>query len=62
MDYELLSYVFIALSLGIIFGTIIGKKKMLVLALILDAFSIIVLLMKAVDYESYMDIFYGIGI
>lgn len=60
MDYELLSYVFIALSLGIIFGTMIGKKKMLVLALILDAFSILVLLMKAVDYESYMDIFYGI--
>lgn len=60
MDYELLSYVFIALSLGIIFGTIIGKKKMIFLALVLDIFAILVLLMKAIDYESYMDIFYGI--
>ena len=31
MDYELLSYAFVAMSLGLMLGTLIGKRKIVLL-------------------------------
>ena len=40
MDYELLSYAFIAMSLGLMLGTVIGKKRIVVIPLILNIFAV----------------------
>lgn len=54
MDYELLSYAFVAMSLGLMLGTLIGKRKIVIIPLLFSVISVLVLVMKAIDHAYYI--------
>ena len=57
MDYELLSYAFVAMSLGLLIGTLIGKKRIVVFPLLLAILAVLVLVMEAIDFKYYKQLF-----
>ena len=57
MDYELFAYAFIAMSLGLMIGNLVGKRRMLFVPLLLSLLAVLVFLMKALDFENYNKLF-----
>lgn len=57
MDYELLSYAFVAMSLGLMLGTLIGKRKIVIIPLLFSVIAVLVLVMKAIDHAYYIQYF-----
>ena len=60
MDYELLSYAFVAMSLGLMLGTLFGKRKLIFLPLLFSVIAALVLVMKALDHAYYNQYLGGI--